>query len=146
DVAAEGGKARAEALSAEEKSAIAKKAADARWNIPKASHEGTLRIGDIEIPCAVLDAEGGEQHVRVLTQRGVFVALGRHKNPTKGQASIDDRPAFLAAKNLEPFIDNELRRSWNPLRFRLSGGSGGYQGNIAFGYRATILPGICRVF
>jgi hypothetical protein len=64
---------------------------------------------------------------------GVFVALGRHKNPTKGQAAIDDRPAFLSAKNLEPFIDNELRRSWNPIRFRLRVGRGGYQGNIPTG-------------
>ena len=147
DVASEGGKARAESLTAEERQEIARRAAEVRWAIPRASHEGEIKIGEIAIPCAVLDDSDDNKHpTRVLTQRGVFVALGRHKNPTKGQASIDDRPAFLAAKNLDPFIDEDLRRSWTPIKFRLSGRSGGYQGNIAFGYRAEILPAVCRVF
>ena len=147
DVASEGGKARAESLTAEERQEIARLAAETRWAIPRASHEGEIKIGEIVIPCAVLDDSQDSKHpTRVLTQRGVFVALGRHKNPTKGQASIDDRPAFLAAKNLEPFIDEDLRRSWTPIKFRLSGRSGGYQGNIAFGYRAEILPAVCKVF
>jgi hypothetical protein len=88
-----------------------------------------------------------EGEIRVITQRGVNVALGRHKNPSKGQSlTIDEKPSFLAARNLEPFIPEDLRRSWNPVRFRLSEGSGGYQGNIAFGYRAEIIPLVCRVW
>jgi P63C domain len=104
----------------------------------RASHTGDLKIFDIIIPCAVL-----EDGTRLLTQRGVFVSLGRHKNPAKGQASIDDRPAFLAAKNLEPFITDELREKWAPVPFQ---SRGGYGGNIAFGYRAEILPMVCNVF
>ena len=142
-----GGRARAEALTPEEREEIARKAAQARWEVPQAIREGELRIGDVVISCAVLDdAQDCKSNTRVLTQRGVYVALGRHKNPTKGQSTIDDRPAFVAAKNLEPFINEELRRSWTPIKFRLKGRSGGYGGNVAFGYPAEILPAVCRVF
>lgn len=107
----------------------------------KATHPGELKIGDIKIPVAVL-----EDGTRVITQRGVFVALGMHKNPSKGQASIVDRPGFLAANNLTPFISEELTRSWTPIPIKLPKGSGGYKGNIAFGYRAEILPMVCNVY
>src|SRR5260370_4339379 len=57
-----GGKARAKKLSKEDRSAIAKNAAEARWEkeghskpLPKATHEGILMIGNMEIPCAVLE-------------------------------------------------------------------------------------------
>ena len=55
-----GGTARAKKLSKEDRSSIAKAAAQARWDkgkpLPQATHEGFLQIG-AEIPCAVL--EGG---------------------------------------------------------------------------------------
>jgi len=146
-----GGKARAQRLTGQERSEIARAAAEARWSkesidrgdiqIPKATHPGTLKIGATEIPCAVL--EGG---VRVITQRGMFVALGMNKNPTKGQSSIDNKPAFVGAEYLNPFISEDLRRSWTPIPFRLSKGSGGYRGNIAFGYDAKILPLVCHAY
>lgn len=141
-----GGKARAEKLSKEERREIARLAAATRWHgdVPQARAEGILNFGEVSIPCAVIDTPEGP--VRVLTQRGVFVALGRHKNPNTGQASIANKPAFLAAKNLTPYITEELERSWTPIRFKMKHSIGGYQGNIAFGYRADILPMVCRVF
>ena len=52
-----GGKARAQSLGPADRKAIAQGAAEARWEkagklklIPKATHEGPLTIGDIEIP------------------------------------------------------------------------------------------------
>src|ERR1035438_10684090 len=80
-VQAQGGKARAEKLSKEDRSAIASVAAEARWNktgkdrthVPKAdfgSPDRPLRIGELEIPCYVLD--NGK---RVITQGGVLTAL-----------------------------------------------------------------------
>src|SRR5207248_2037681 len=76
-----------------------------------------------------------------------FVALGMNKNPSRGQANaIDNRPGFLSANNINPFISDDLRRSWNPIPFRLPKGSGGYKGNIAFGYPAELLPKVCDVF
>ena len=94
-------------------------------DLPRAEFTGELPIEDLHIPCAVLP-----DGTRLLTQRGVFVALGRNKNPTTGQASMDDRPAFLAAKNLEPFIPDRLRELWAPVKFR---STGGYRGNIGSG-------------
>ncbi|MGI4814754.1 MAG: hypothetical protein ACRYGG_15685, partial [Janthinobacterium lividum] len=147
-----GGKARASKLTPEERSAIAQTAAEARWNksseelgevrLQKATHIGELKVGGVSIPCAVL-----EDGTRVITQRGMFVALGMNKNPSKGQAaSIDNKPAFLSANSLKPFISDELARSWTAIPFRLPKGSGGYKGKIAFGYQAKILPLVCHVF
>ena len=147
-----GGKTRSEKLTAEERSDIARAAAEVRWSkvaeqagelrLPRATHVGELKIGNIVIPCAVL-----EDGTRLITQRGMFVALGMNKNPSKGQTAIDNRPGFLSANNLTPYITEELVRSWTPVPFRLpKGRSGGYRGNIAFGYRAEILPMACHVF
>src|SRR5579872_2893782 len=71
-----GGIARAESLPPEKRSEIARKAAESRWsNVPQALTETKiLRIGDADIPCAVL-----EDGRRVLTQEGVLHAIGRAK-------------------------------------------------------------------
>jgi hypothetical protein len=142
DVASEGGKARAESLTQGERTAIAKKAAEARWNktVPKATHSGELHINGVAIPCAVLHDE-----TRVLTQRGFSVALGRYKNPNK-KGAIVDLPVFLSASNLNPFVDEDLARSATPIKFRMAEGSGGFAGNVAFGYRAELLPQVCNVY
>lgn len=135
-----GGKARAEALTDKEKSEIAKKAAAARWSFPRATHEGVLAIGDIKIPCAVLD--GGK---RVLTQSGVMVALGRARQ-AKGRAYYDadvNMPAFLTAKNLKPFITDELRVTSSQVEFISKAGAAAGR---AFGYPAELLPKVCEVF
>jgi hypothetical protein len=71
---AKGGAARAAVLSKEQRIEIARKAAESRWlkDLPRATHEGTIRIGSIEIACAVLNT--GQ---RVITQSGFMRALGR---------------------------------------------------------------------
>jgi len=112
--------------------------AEEKEKVLKATHTGELKIGSASIPVAVL-----EDGTRVITQRGMFVALGMHKNPSKGQATIANRPGFLSADNLTPFISEDLSRSWAPIQI-LS--RGGYKGNIAFGYRAEILPMVCSVY
>jgi hypothetical protein len=139
-----GGLARAERLSPEERSAIARKAAFARHSkgLPRAVAEGTLIIGDLKITCAVLD---DEPQTRVLTQEGFLTAIGRAGKAKGGEgAGVDGKPAFLRAANLEPFISNELLASTTPLEF-VPLRSPGYQGR-AFGYRAKLLPDVCWVF
>jgi hypothetical protein len=108
--------------------------------LPRAAYVGNLDIGGTLIPCAVLEDE-----TRVITQRGFFVALGRAKNPTRGQSITTNQPAFLAAANLQPYIPDDLRRQWAPILYRPKGG-GGYGGKFAFGYRAELLPEVCKVF
>ena len=143
-IQSKGGKARAESLPARDRKAIARGAAEARWEkagklkpLPQATHEGILTIGDIEIPCAVL-ADGR----RVLTQSGVMVALGRARQ-AKGRQYYDadvNLPAFLTAKNLKPFIPDDLSVTSSQIEFKT------LSGIRAFGYSADLLPKVCGVF
>lgn len=141
-----GGIARAAKMSAEERKLIAKKAAAVRWGLPtdiaRAVAEGTLLIGDLRIPCAVLD---DINNTRVLTQEGFLTAIGRAGKAKGGEgATVDGLPAFLRANNLKPFIDNDLVASTSKIDFIPLRGPG-YQGR-AFGYRASLLPGVCWVY
>jgi P63C domain len=141
-IQSQGGTARAEKLSKADRTSIAKVAAAARWQkagktLPKAKYEGTLVIGDMEIPCAVLD-----NGTRVLTQSGVMIALGRARQ-AKGRQYYDsdvDLPAFLTAKNLKAFIPSTLSVTSSQIDFIA------LNGHRAFGYAAEMLPQICGVF
>lgn len=137
-----GGLARAKRLTPEARSAIARKAALSRHSkgLPRAIAEGTLIIGNLRIPCAVLEDE-----TRVLTQEGFLTAIGRAGKAKGGEgAGVDGKPAFLRAKNLEPFISKDLIESTTPVEFVPLRGPG-YQGR-AFGYRARLLPDVCWVY
>ena len=139
ELASKGGKARALSLTDARRKEISRNAINTRWKakIPKATHEGILIIGDIEIPCAVL--EGGR---RVLTQSGFMLALGRARQ-AKGRQYYDgdvNLPAFLTAKNLKPFIPEDLYVTSSQIEFTTIGGKG------AFGYSAEMLPKVCGVF
>lgn len=88
-----------------------------------------LKIGDIEIPCYVL-----EDGIRVLSGRGMQTALAlgqRHGTLLRG---------FLSKSNLKPFINNTLAMALSsPVRFVRPGRGG----KLAVGYEATILVDIC---
>ena len=142
--ASKGGKARAKKLSPEARREIAQKAAETRWSaegkIPpalEATHEGVLKIGNMEIPCAVL--ENGQ---RVLTQSGFMRALGRARQ-AKGREYYEgdvNLPAFLTAQNLKPFIPKDLEVTSSQIEFKP------LRGRRAFGYAAELLPKVCDVF
>lgn len=139
-----GGKARAAKLSPEERKEIARQAAEARWAdgrktdpLLKATHEGMLKIGNMEISCAVL--QNGQ---RVITQSGFMLALGRARQ-AKGRQYYDgdvNLPAFLTAKNLKPFISKDLEVTSSQIEFRPM------KGQRAYGYPAELLPKVCDVF
>lgn len=128
-----GGKARAAALTAGQRKVIAKKAAIARWNpnIPKATHSGELSIGDVKISCYVL--EDGQ---RILSTRGIMKSLGRTWRGRKYTGT--ELPVFIEAKNLKPFIPNNL--DVVPKKFKTD------KGTISEGYGAEMLPGICEIY
>ena len=97
-----------------------------------------LIIGDVEIPCYVLEDE-----TRVVSQGGFLVALGRSRTPkagTGGLANVDELPFFLRSTNLRPFISKELTMSTNPIYFRLG------SGQTTVGYDALLLPRVCDVY
>ncbi len=133
-----GGAARAKSLSKSERSEIARQAALSRWGAsdPKATHTGTLKIGETEIPCAVL-ADG----TRIITQYGFMRAIGRTGRPAAGKgASFDKLPPFLSARQLKSFVSNDLGSSISPIAFQMT------HGGRAYGYRAELLPQVCEVY
>ena len=97
-----------------------------------------LIIGDIEIPCYVLEDE-----TRVLAQGGFLQAIGRSRTPkagTGGLSNVDELPFFLRASQLKPFVSKELALSTKPIPFRLD------TGQKAVGYDAKLLPQVCSVY
>lgn len=135
---AKGGEARANALSQERRSEIARNAALAKRQIaklPKATHGSSdhpLRIGDIEIPCYVL-----EDGTRILSQRGVMAGVGVSRGSIQGNS--DRLTALMESDALREFVPAEVIAALkNPIRF-VHGAGGG----VAYGYPATILAEIC---
>jgi len=143
EMGAKGGRARAEAMTPEQRSESARRAVEARWSadLPYATDEGKLTIAGSVILCAVLNDER-----RVLNQETFLTSIGRAAKAKAGTGStrigggVDDLPPFLAAKNLKPFISDDLRRSTKPIPYRT------ITGGRAFGYLATVLPEVCRVY
>lgn len=145
---AKGGAARQRSLTPEQRSENARKAAEAKREISQlpvakwGSADAPLKIGGASIPCYVL-----EDGTRVLSQEGFLGALGRARKAKGGQGAtaaagrgVDRVPSFIAANNLKPFISNDLIESTSPIIFRTTAGS------RAFGYRADLLPKVCRVY
>lgn len=136
---ARGGHARAERLTPEQRSEIARQGAAARHSgaVLKATHgssDNPLKIGNVEIPCYVL-----EDDRRVLSLGGMVRALGISIGGT-GRRQGDRLYRFATQKSLEPFIFNDLvNRMENPVRFQAP--TGGVPGT---GYEATILPDLCE--
>ncbi len=103
--------------------------------IHKATHQGELKIGEIILPCAVL-----EDGTRVLSERGVGAALGTGSGGGSS-GSAQRLPRFLQGNALNPFISAELRAQIEkPIQFS---GSGLKRGNAV---PATLLPQICAVW
>ena len=109
-------------------------------NVIAGTPDTPLVIGDIKIPCYVLEDE-----TRVLSQGGFLTAIGRAEKAKGGQGSkialeaqVDKLPPFLAASNLKPYITEELEKSTTPVVFS--------SGRLSYGYRAEILPQVCMVY
>ena len=102
----------------------------------KATHgspDHPLKIGEVEIPCYVL-----EDGRRVLHQTGMVSALGMSRGGSNKRGG-DRLAKFVAGKALQAFITSELAEvTQNPIKFRTP------SGNLAYGYEATILADICE--
>jgi P63C domain len=129
-----GGAARAKSLSKQDRSAIAQKAAFVRWSghLPDATHEGDMQIAGMRLPVAVT-SEG----VRLMISKAFMTAL---KRPWKGSYAHTELPNFIAAKNLLPFVSNELMSVLEPVEFMNK------RGQKAQGYRVELLQLVCEVY
>lgn len=140
---AAGGNARAAALSAAERSQIAKRASAARWatqrsqvrDVLAGSPDSPLTIGEIEIECYVLDDD-----TRVITQASMLRAIGRSRRVAGTDSPDDSLPPILRAKSIRRFIPENVIEQAQPLYFRLPNGV------RANGYRADLLPTICEIY
>lgn len=145
DYHSKGGKARADKLSAEERSAIARRAAASRWDkkldVPRAAYTGTLTIGEMVFPCSVLS--NGD---RILTQTDFMEGMGMYysgwvaKNRPLEDAAADV-PHFLSFKSLKPFVDRHLGDLQSiVVKYRTE------KGNLAHGIKADIIPKVLDVW
>jgi hypothetical protein len=146
-IQSKGGDARAKSLTPEERSEIARAAAHAKHEksgdsppMPRATHEGKLEVGDMEIACAVLDNQDGLR-IRVLSQGDFLEALGRHRKANvRKEEGEEQLPAILQGKAINPFITKDLIEKSRPIVFRT------VEGVKASGYRAELLPEVCEVY
>ena len=135
-----GGKVRASNLTAAERSEIARLGAKARWDaraqtaaaapagLPRATHQGSMLIGDLELDCYVL-----EDGRRVFHKRGMARALGMKS---------EGGNVFMRAmqrKGLGSELDEKLvERINNPFYFKP------LTLDLAHGYEAEVLVEVCK--
>ncbi len=131
-----GGEARAERLSATERSEIAKAAAAARWSlpeergdIPEARSQGVLTIGDVTIDCYVL-----KDRRRLIHKRAMARALGLKSDG--GNAFMKT----LSGKTLGAKIPADVRKKIEKHIVFKQLNSGG---ELAHGYEASVLIDLC---
>jgi len=136
---AAGGLARAAKLSPKERSAQSSKAAKAKSEnklLPKATHgsaDHPLMIGEVSIPCYVL-----EDGTRVISQRGLMAGIGVSYG---GTASGDSRiVSFVEQAAIRDHSSTNLAAALRaPIKFLPPQG-----GRSAYGYQATVLADICE--
>lgn len=143
-IQSKGGRARAEALTEDQRKQIARQAATARWdaesNLPKASYVGELKISDMVFPCSVL-SDG----TRILTQSDFMTGMGMYysgwvaKNRPEDVSA--DVPHFLSFSTLKPFIGRHLGDLQSiTVKYRT------VRGTVAHGIKAEIIPKICEIW
>jgi hypothetical protein len=146
--ASKGGQARANVLTPQERSEIARRAGETRWRTGakavKATHQkaaapapaavdsmpfslfqGTLEIGDVSFECHVLN-----DHRRVLTQGAVVRLI------TGGRDSSDLNRYFRAL----PTLDRSIVEG-RTIQFKIPGNP-----QLAHGFEATVLVEICEAY
>lgn len=135
---AKGGVARMRAMTPEQRSEQAKRAAESRWRDRpelKATHAGPLKLGEQEIQCYVLEDE-----TRVLSQRGLNEAFGIQHGGAHDRGR--KLPRFVGVKALEPYLSKDLTEGLKkPIRFTPPHG-----GNPVLGIPAKALPEICSAW
>lgn len=133
-----GGKSRAAKLSPERRKEIAVKASHSRkcvktLSLPKATHQGKLIIGDLEIDCAVLD--NGK---RVITESSAFKIIGRQRKGRKKDR--DQLPSFINAKNLVEYVPEAFFTGTFLIEYYSQ------RGGKFKGVEASFIPKICQIY
>lgn len=144
--ASKGGDARAAAMSPEERKRIAAQAAAERWaktkGLPRETHPGTIQLGELKIPCAILSTSDGAV-MRVIPRAGLRSALDvRSRSSSSGSSDDANIPGFLAGPTIAPFLSTELREmflgsiAYRPKNIKNTG--------VGYAYPAEILALVCE--
>ena len=111
------------------------KAGKSRW-IPRATHQGLLKIMGKELPCVVLD-DGR----RIITQTSLFIAFDRtRKGRRNTENALLNLPSILDPIGLKPFITNEVLERAQSIEYMALNGS------FITGYSAEIIPIVCDIY
>lgn len=106
-------------------------------SIVQATHgspDHPLKIGDIHIPCYVL--EDGRS---VLVQNSMIGALDMSQGTAHAKSGGDRLVKFISTRALKDNVPDELVQAiTEPIKFRTP------NGQIAYGYEATILATLCE--
>ena len=134
-----GGRARALALTPEARAVIAAKGAQARWHggqeLAYATHTGELKIGEVTIPCYVLN-DGR----RVLSKAAISAALDL--SPTGGKTRAVRVTEILGVLDQKGLKTSEISaRTEQIVRFSNLGAPG-----VVHGIEAAVLVDLCKVF
>jgi hypothetical protein len=140
--ASKGGEARAKSLTADERTAIARAAVEARWRKAgklietlQATHKGNFKEDfGIDVDCYVLNDEAKSAFI---SQRGMGVALGFS---TQGGGRF---PTFINGKTIAPYLGLELREKLtHPVIFQGPKAVSGT--NRLHGFDVTLLIDVCK--
>jgi len=134
---AKGGIARAKSLTPEQKTEIAKKGAEAKWDksIPTVLLGAKLALGGVEVDCYVTD--DGE---RLIAGRGMqeVLKLVDEELPKSGQKPGSRLTRLLSNRSIKPLIyKGKNQGHFDPKKRR-------YQGRLIAGFNAEMLVDICE--
>ena len=148
-----GGKARMASLTPEQRRENARKARAARQDdlAEIICKRDVLRLGGLQLPCAVVKEKNSNEPVRVVTEHGVVTAIYGSSNAVSGTAKRKrkkelhdgqaETPLFLADLALKPFIS--LHNLEQAARKRVSFRDGS---RVVQGYDVRVLTAACRVW
>ncbi|MCT0504546.1 MULTISPECIES: P63C domain-containing protein [Lactococcus] len=100
--------------------------------IEEVTHTGYIEIGTMKMYALV--TKSGK---RLITASDVFSAIGKSR---RGDVRVEGLPAFIGAKNLLPFIDDDLRKSLQPILYKSK------NGRTTEAYDATIIPKVADLY
>lgn len=100
--------------------------------VEELTHTGYIEIGDLTLYALV--TKSGK---RLITATDVFKAVGRSR---RGNARIEGYPAFIGARNIVQFIDDDLKSRLTPIKYRAK------NGRIAEAYDATLIPRVADLY
>ena len=100
--------------------------------IEEITHRGVLDLAGRKIQVA--NTNTGK---RIITQGGLFSAFER---PRKGERRIDGLPSIIGAKNLLPYVTDELIKKSKTVKFYHKSNT------VAEGYDAAFIPMVCELY